>query len=164
MPATAVLLDIIKPILEDSQFAENVAWTRRYFQENDTIINIGDCGQTLYFIESGTLRVTLNVTLSQEQQKVQPGVKDLQTGDIFGESSLFTATKRTASIKAVTEGQLIEINGAHLLSFLDAHPMQGYLLFKNLFAMQVSRLDSANRHIEHLLAWGLKAHGIDKHL
>ena len=51
-----------------------------------------------------------------------------------------------------------------LIDYLDKHPVQGYLFFKQLFETLITRMNSGIHKIESLMAWGLKAHGISKHL
>ncbi len=47
---------------------------------------------------------------------------------------------------------------------LERHPDVGYAFLKTLFYVLSERLGKANQRVEHLFAWGLKVHGIDKHL
>ena len=69
-----------------------------------------------------------------------------------------------ATINAVTDGSMLELDGLRLSIFLDAHPILGYLFYKNIFEVFVTRLNKANQRVEHLMAWGLKVHEIDKYL
>jgi CRP/FNR family cyclic AMP-dependent transcriptional regulator len=64
---------------------------------------------------------------------------------------------RTASVTAITDGCVLEINGEKLSGYLDAHPIKGYAFYKKMFEILFKRLDNGNRRIEYLLAWGLKA-------
>ena len=154
---------IIHEILESPQLEEGVAWTLRNFKANEEIIKQGELGETLFVIEEGTLRVTGNVEL-EEEKNIQTGICDLERSSIFGETCLYKASPRMATVIAVTDGCVIEVNGFRLGIFLDAHPVLGYLFYKNLFEISVARLDKANQRVEHLMAWGLKVHGIEKFL
>jgi CRP/FNR family cyclic AMP-dependent transcriptional regulator len=153
----------IEDIVQDPEFPEGTAWRRRSFQANDNILQEGSEGRSLFLIESGSVRVTARVVL-EEDRRVQPGICDLQAGELFGELGLFENQPRSASVMAVTDTQLIEIDGEQLSRYLDAHPEIGYRVLKSLFAIVIARLSSANRRIEYLMGWGLKAHGIEKHL
>jgi len=158
-----VLKHSIEKIIADPQFVEGIAWVRRHFQANETIVKEGEVGKSLFFIEEGQLRVSVHVEL-EEHRKVQPGISDLDQGAIFGETCLFESRVRTASVIAITDGCLLELDGERLSVYLDGHPSRGYLFFKQLFEIIFERLNHGNRTIESLLAWGLKAHGIDTHL
>lgn len=158
-----VLKDLIKDLVDDPQFTEGIVWVRRHFQANETIVKEGEMGKSLFFIEEGKLRVSVHVEL-EERRKVQPGLSDLESGAIFGETCLYESRPRTASVIAITDGRLLELDGEKLSRYLDEHPLQGYLFYKRLFKIIFERLHRANQSIESLLAWGLKAHGIDIHL
>ena len=109
------------------------------------------------------LRVTVHVEV-QERRNIQAGISDLEEGDFFGEISLFESRIRTASVTAITDGRLLEFDGEMLSAYLDKNPVQGYLFFKHLFETLIIRMTSGIHKIESLMAWGLKAHGISKHL
>lgn len=153
----------LENIIANPQFAEGIAWVRRHFQANETIVKEGEVGKSLYFIEEGKLRVSVHVEL-EDRRKVQPGVGDLEQGALFGETCLYESRIRTASIIAITDGCLLELDGERLCVYLDDHPIEGYLFFKRLFEVIFERLNHGNRTIASLLTWGLKAHGIDKYL
>ncbi|NOQ15147.1 MAG: cyclic nucleotide-binding domain-containing protein [Methyloprofundus sp.] len=155
--------NILKEILQDPQFAEGVAWKLRHFNANEVIVKQGESGKTLFIIEEGVLRVTGHVELG-EHKKIQPGFCDLEKGSIFGETCLYESSLRMATVIAVTGGSMIELDGARLSVFLDAHPTLGYLFYKKIFKVFVTRLNKANQRVESLMAWGLKVHEIDKYL
>lgn len=157
------MISVLKDIIGSPQFPENGAWTRRRFDANETILTEGEEGHTLFFLEQGKLRVSGRVDL-KDHTPLRPGICDLETGDVFGEICLYGVHPRSASVVSVTEGSLIEVDGERLSVFLDAHPVEGYLLLKELFQTLGGRLNLANHRVEKLLAWGLKAHGIEQHL
>ena len=100
----------------------------------------------------------------EDKKGISPGIADLHTGDIFGEVCLHQSHIRNASVIAVTEATVLELDGEKLRVFLDDHPLQGYLFYKSMFEVLVGRLNRANQRVENLLAWGLKAHGIEEYL
>ena len=153
----------LQEILQDPGFVKGTAWWQRDFCAHENIIQEGEEGRFLYLIESGVLRVTDLVEL-EDKRRVQPGICDLGEGDIFGELSLFVTHPRSASVVSITEGRLVEIDAEKLSRHLDNHPEVGYNFLKELFDTLIQRLDRANHRVENLLAWGIKAHGIDKHL
>jgi len=158
-----ILKSIVHEILENPQFEEGIAWKRRDFKANEEIVKQGELGETLFVIEEGMLRVTGNVELD-EKKNMQTGICDLEKGCIFGETCLYESSPRMATVIAVTDGRVIEVDGLRLSVFLDAHPVLGYLFYKNLFESSIARLNKANKRVEHLMAWGLKVHDIEKYL
>ncbi|TAN66325.1 MAG: cyclic nucleotide-binding domain-containing protein [Methylobacter sp.] len=147
--------NLIKDIISDQNFAKGVAWERWDFYTNEIIIKEGDVGKSLFYIESGQLRVSVRVEL-EERRSIKTGLGDLGKGDLFGDTCLHESCIRTASVIAMTDGCLLEINGERLGAYLDAHPIKGYAFYKKLFEILFKRLSSGNRRIEYLLAWGLQ--------
>lgn len=154
---------ILRDILDDPHFPEKSAWKRRVFNDNDIIVNEGEEGGSLFLIEKGKLRVAGNIEL-EDKKHIQAGIWELEPGDIFGEIALYESQFRTASVRATSSGSLFEVNGEKLSIYLDAHPTQGYLFYKDLFEILIGRLYRANHRVNDLFAWGLKAHDIEKHL
>ena len=153
----------IENIINDPNFPEGIAWKHRQFHANEIIVHKDETGKSFFFIEEGKLRVTIHVAV-EERRNIQAGISDLGIGDFFGEISLFDLRVRTASVTAITDGRLLELDGEMLSAYLDKHPIQGYLFFKHLFETLIIRMTSGIHRIESLMAWGLKAHGISKYL
>jgi len=154
---------ILNNILSDPAFSEGPDWHRQCFEVDEVIINEGDEGGSLFLIEQGKLRVSGNVNLEKHKQ-IQMGIWELVAGDIFGELALHQRQLRTSSVRAISGGCLIEINGEKLLAYLEAHPQQGYLFYKEIFELLVTKLNRANHRVNDLFAWGLKVHEIEPHL
>jgi CRP/FNR family cyclic AMP-dependent transcriptional regulator len=158
-----MLQNSIENIINDPSFQNGIAWKHRQVHANEIITHKGDVGKSFFLIEEGTLRETIHVEL-EERRNIQAGVSDLEKGDFFGEISLFESSERANSITAITDGRLIEIDGEMLSAYLDNHPIQGYLFFKQILKTLIIRMTSGTHRIESLMAWGLKAHGISKYL
>lgn len=148
--------NLINQIIDDPTFIKGIAWNRWSFYANETIIKEGDVGKSLFFVESGQLRVSVHVEL-EERRNLKTGLSDLGKGDLFGDTCLHKSSIRTASVIAITDGCLLEINGEKLGRYLDEHPTKGYIFYKKLFEILFNRLSNGNRRIEYLLAWGLKS-------
>ncbi|MDD1628804.1 MAG: cyclic nucleotide-binding domain-containing protein [Methylococcaceae bacterium] len=158
-----ILRDSIENIIKDPKILKDLAWKYRHFHANEIIAHKDEIGRSFFFIEEGMLRVTVHVEL-EERRNIQAGISDLEKGDFFGEISLFESRIRTASVTAITDGRLLEFDGKLLSAYLDKYPDRGYLFFKKLFETLIIRETSGIHRVESLLAWGLKAHGISKHL
>ncbi len=150
-------------LLEHPEFREGVDWKTSRARPNQVIFREGDHGRTIYLIQSGCVRLMGRMDLDKERY-VQPGFGDLYVGDVFGELPLFDSQPRSASVIAVTECELIEINSESLIAFLDQHPDIGYQVLRHFYHMLVHRLRKANNKIFSLFAWGLKNCGITEHL
>lgn len=158
-----MITELLSKIILEPDFPEHQAWNRRTFSEKEVIVHAGDTERKIYLIEAGKLRVTGRVEL-EDNKHVQPGLNDLGPGDLFGEVTLFDERPRTASVTALTEGELLEIDCEQLIEYMDRHRDTGYELIKSMFQVLVERFGKASERVEYFFAWGLKARGIDKHL
>ena len=153
---------VLYHLIQHPSFPKDL-WQHRRYAEHELIIRQGECSGNLYLVLSGSVRVMGNVLLDG-QRRVQPGFGDLGTGEVFGELALFDDLPHSASVMAITDCEIAVIDGKRLLSHLDQHPQQGYSVLKNLGCTMVQRLRKTNDKLFSVFAWGLKAHGIDKHL
>jgi CRP-like cAMP-binding protein len=133
------------------------------YAANQLIIAEGSQDRHLFLIETGRVRVTGRVALD-ENRHIQPGLCDLGPGEVFGELSLFEQGPRSASVVAVEDSRLLRFDAQPLADYFDQHPHLGYVVLKALFVVLTTRLRTADRRLESLFAWGLKVHGIDRHL
>ncbi|MCB1669667.1 MAG: cyclic nucleotide-binding domain-containing protein [Gammaproteobacteria bacterium] len=150
-------------ILSNAELLRLGVAKRREYACGETILVEGSIGRTLFLIEHGTLRILPRVELDN-QRRIQPGLCDLGPGEVFGELSLFEPVPRSATVMAVESCRLLEIDAAALTEYFDHNPAAGYLVVKELFGVLTKRLRQADRRFGQLLAWGLKAHRIDRHL
>ena len=153
----------IQSILSDPLLIEVGIAERCQYEEGDAIIVEGSSDRSIYLIESGAVRVSGRVEL-EDRRHIQPGLCDLGVGEIFGELSLFESGPRTASVAAIEPCDLLVFDAEALAEHFDRHPESGYLVLKSLFSLLNGRMRLADRRLEFLFAWGLKAHGIDEHL
>jgi len=154
---------ILNDILSSPQFSEGTAWKRLSYKVGEKIIEKGEIGSSLFLVEKGTVRVLGGAELDGEI-RITPGLCDLGAGALFGDICLYGSHRRTASVVGLTDVCILEIRSDLLSVYLDDHPVQGYLFLKALFEIMAERLELANERIDKLLAWGIKAHDIDKYL
>lgn len=153
----------IHAILRDPRFVDAGIAERRRYGSTEPIIEEGSGERGVYVIESGCVRVLERIEL-EDSRHIQPGICDLFPGDVFGELSLFDSGPRLASVVAVEPCEVLEFDAIALGEYLDRHPEFGYGVLKELFMILSCRLRQTDRRLGSLFAWGLKAHGIDRHL
>ncbi len=106
------LIDNLKKIyilsaLKQEQLADLAKMmTPRTYQKNEVIIKQGEPGAGLFIILTGSVQVT---------SKTRPGLPDaklniLNKGEFFGEMSLLDGYPRAATVTALTETQLVELD------------------------------------------------------
>jgi CRP/FNR family cyclic AMP-dependent transcriptional regulator len=91
--------------------------TVQHFRANDEIFGKGDPGNALSGVLIGRVRI---YTVSAEGEEAILNV--LEPGEIFGEIALLDGGPRTASARAMTSVDLLQIHRAHFVPFLHDHP------------------------------------------
>ena len=87
------------------------------YRSGTTIIEEGTTGTDIYIVRRGTLEVTKKVN----QRVLILG--EMHEGDIFGEMALFVEeNKRTATVTAKTDVEVITINNRDFLDLIDKSP------------------------------------------
>lgn len=71
--------------------------------EGVVVVQEGDVGGAMFFVEDGRLEVTATDGAERRQ------VGFLRAGDIFGERSLVTGERRVATVRALTAGKLLKL-------------------------------------------------------
>lgn len=89
----------------------------RRFAAGETIVREGDQGSSMFVIESGRLGVSVHGKVGQSQR-----LAVLEEGAAFGEISLLTGDPRTATVHALTEATLLEIDKSTLSPILRENP------------------------------------------
>ena len=86
-------------------------------REGSTIIRNGDEGSSMFILTEGLLNVFIK---AGESGEIKAGV--IAPGEFFGEMSLFTGEKRSATIKAETDSVIIEITKEAMKKIVDKKP------------------------------------------
>jgi uncharacterized membrane protein len=88
--------------------------TERKFAPGQAVFKKGDKGSSMYVVLSGSVQIFLPGDGNGERVIL----KDLRTGEYFGELSLFDDKPRSASVDAVTETTLLELTREQLAEHL----------------------------------------------
>lgn len=156
------MIDLLEA-LSDPRAVESGLAKKVRCSANEYIVRKGDQDRYLYVVESGRVRVYGRVGI-EGNRHIQPGLVDLGPGAVFGEFNLFEAGPRSASVVAIEDSTLLQIDGTRLDAFFQTHPDLGLVILRHLYQVLTQRLRKADEKIEGLFAWGLKAHGIERHL
>jgi CRP-like cAMP-binding protein len=121
------------------------------FAQDDVVMKEGDFGDTLYIIEKGTVEVAKCLTMegmddddsAMGDNKVFTRL-DASQHAVFGEIALLEDTKRTATIRAVTDCVLLEIRKDDFLQLAEKDNQLGYRILLNLARIVSARLRKAD--------------------
>ncbi len=86
------------------------------FQEGEFVFREGDLGTEMYIIHEGKVEILSTGTGELQTLAV------LEKGDFFGEMAVLEDLPRAASARALTDAQLLQINGATFDQMLQANP------------------------------------------
>ncbi len=114
--------------LDESLISDlHVHASKRTYPKNTIIINEGDSTDSLYFIESGKVKVYL----SDENGK-EIIVNNHKSGEYFGEMALIDNSKRSASVMTTEKSIFKIVAKVEFEKFLESHPKIALGLIKVL--------------------------------
>ena len=102
-------------------------YKRRQVPAGMTLCHEGDFGDTMYFVVQGSLQISKRVI--QGADKV---IATLGDGQYAGELSLLTGAQRNATIRAVEETEVVEIDQEAFLQLIHEQPRIGLDLMRQL--------------------------------
>jgi CRP-like cAMP-binding protein len=100
-------------------------------EEGDTLYSVGDPARSAYVVADGRLRFILG---GDGRPAAQGTI--IPAGDILGWAALLgNQPRRIATVIALEECRLLDIDGEALLQILDSDPGAGYLVMQRLARM-----------------------------
>ncbi len=89
----------------------------RRFKANEAVIWIGETGDELFLIADGRAVVTY-----PDDKGKEVTLATLQAGDFFGDVALLDGGKRTASVRTLTECEMLVLQRGEFFTFLKQNP------------------------------------------
>lgn len=133
----------------------------RRLAADERLFDKGDAGDSIFIVLSGGVRIELPPAHEGEPHIL---LKELRSGDFFGEMALFERAPRTAAARAASDSLLGELSYDELADFLQGSgravmamlaEMSRRLRSTNeLLSTHVAR--DVNREIDERLTWGQK--------
>lgn len=111
------------------------------FHAGDKVIRQGDLGRSLFIVAEGELEtVVLN---EHEPHKVQLAL--IPAHSVFGEQAFFDGQPRSATIRACTDGELLELTMERFEALSSAHPRLAHMMLLDLGRIVSLRLRATTR-------------------
>ena len=98
----------------------------RIYKDGEVIVKEGMQSRTMYVVQSGKVKIVK----SDEDKEIILAV--LNEGDIFGEMSLFDASPRSATVKAIGEARVLAIEHEGLLKRITTDPTLAFRIIKQM--------------------------------
>jgi small-conductance mechanosensitive channel/CRP-like cAMP-binding protein len=92
------------------------------FAEGEIVVREGDTTSSMFLIADGRAAVSVHGPAAGGVGVASRGVAVLSPGSAFGEISLLTGEPRLATVRALTEATLVEIDKATLAPILESNP------------------------------------------
>jgi CRP-like cAMP-binding protein len=124
---------VLEFLLQSSRFV-NCAQGEFFFRE-------GDLANSMFVLERGY------VAIYRRWQGKSYKLRELGSGDCFGEMALMDCKPRSASVKALQNSGAVEINTAQLSQLYDRNPEQFTLIQMNMGREVCRRLRDADKRL-----------------
>jgi CRP-like cAMP-binding protein len=131
----------------------------RALRVGEALVREGDPGEEMFFVRRGRLVISKGVTGRVEKVLARVG-----PGDFFGEMSLIGRRRRSATVRAETEAEVLALGRASLEHLIDASPRAGLSLMMAMVREFCERLSNTDDLVAEVTRWGLEATGLDREL
>jgi len=152
-------ISLFEGLTDEDREALGARLTERKYKAGDMVFSKGEKGSAMYIVLSGSVQIFLPPPDKDTPRVV---LKDVRTGEYFGELSLFDDKPRSASVEASVETVLLELTrdelGEHLAKSKSAalailSEMAERLRETNAMLSQRAAKDVV-KEIEENLTWG----------
>lgn len=130
----------------------------RYFQripfkENDVLIQEGQLRKALHVLLSGQVKVFLlrYIEGKTHNRLTEVPLAELESGDCFGEFSLFDEKPASASVIASQAGELIRLTKPVFDSILETNDRIAKKIYHNFVQILISRMRKSDQEYDRLL-------------
>ncbi len=124
-----------------------------FFPEGSIILQEKDSGDSMYVMCEGEVEITksLTMTLAQDLPREKRMIRlRAQDGVIFGEMALLENDTRTATVTAMTDCRLLELNRDVFLGFIREHSVTGVKILLRLSQLLSGYLRKTNQDVVKL--------------
>jgi CRP/FNR family transcriptional regulator, cyclic AMP receptor protein len=108
-------ISLFQGLTDEDREALAARLAEKTFKSGDIVFSQGDQGASMYIVQSGAVQIYLPSAGKDAPPVV---LKDLRTGEYFGELAIFDDKPRSASVRALTDTVLLELTrdelGEHL--------------------------------------------------
>ncbi|MGA3119339.1 MAG: DUF1003 domain-containing protein [Polyangiaceae bacterium] len=152
-------IPLFQSLVDDDREALAARLTEKSLRAGDIVFSKDDPGSSMYVVQSGAVQVYLPSDAGGAPPVV---LKDLRTGEFFGELALFDDKPRSASVRALVDTVLLELTREQL----GEHLSRSARAAMTILAEMAERLRETNallgqraakdvvREFEESLTWG----------
>lgn len=110
----------------------------------EILFNKGDMSDTMYAIVSGSLDIISSHRYEDASgvHEIQKVVNQLQVGDVVGEMGFFRSTRRSATVAATENTEILQIDWQMIRRLQWLYPLTAQIFFINLMGIVCDRLEN----------------------
>jgi len=125
-------------------------------REGETLVEEGDPAPGFHVVAEGTFRVFLPETIKgrKEHRISEVKLNRLREGDCFGEYSLMDRRPASASVRAASQGEVVQITEEDFLRILEGNDRIGRIVYRNLLRVLVRRLRKREKEYDLVIVPG----------
>lgn len=123
------------------EISENVT-----YNSGDIILEESSFGtdSDFYIILQGNVKVELQASQVNTEDKLNKRLAVLKTGDVFGEMGLLRRRRRSAQVSAYSDLTVLKVSQDKLFQLFVYNPRLGYIVMRNLAAILSDRIMEMN--------------------
>ena len=117
-----------------------------YYKSGDIILEESSYGadSDFYIILQGNVKVELQASQIQSDDKVSKRLAVLKCSDVFGEMGLLRSRRRSAQVSAYSDLKARKVDQKKLFQLFVYNPRLGYVIMRNLAAVLSDRIMGMN--------------------
>jgi CRP/FNR family transcriptional regulator, cyclic AMP receptor protein len=112
-------IPLFQGLADEDREALATRLTEKSFRPGDIVFSQGEPGTSMYVVQSGAVQIYLP---SADKNLPPVVLKDLRTGEYFGELALFDDKPRSASVRVLVDTVLLELTREQLGEHLSRSP------------------------------------------
>ena len=113
-----------------------------HYEKGETVITQGEVGDSLFAVVSGSVEVSV-----KDKNQKEIAISRINTGEIFGESAIFLANKRTASVVCARDTIVMKISRKNLIFYFKTYAHAGNKLLMLMILNLLNKLNHANEDL-----------------
>jgi CRP-like cAMP-binding protein len=110
------------------------------YYKGDRVITQGEESSSFFIVLTGTLKVTV-----KDPAGVEIFVSYIQEGDFFGETGIFSNSKRTANVSPVDTARILSIGKDDFFRFIHMYPHAGVKILMLFVFGLMKKLNETNQ-------------------
>ena len=142
-------IDIFSELTGDEFSIVRSKMKQKEYRKGETLFHQNDEGTKLYIVEQG--RIAIEVQLS-DGKKLE--ISEIQSGNFFGEMSIFEDAPRSATCTTKETSILYSLHKSDFFRLMETHPRIAAKMMYRMLNITASRLKNTDNFLSDMVQWG----------